>query len=234
MSVDDVDGFSSPYRPSASDAGTSPYKSTRRVRRSTNPSIPIKRAKIDGSEAVENQAEDVLMLQSSSQTGSKKLHRFYDLGLDDSQLESYPYYQNLKACNDLSNDDSDFEVVESQRGRNGYGYDLKSNLDSDPDLRDDSDYRQSTQYAQIKSEPEEIDNNIQVALDRVLAENRMLSAQNTELRAQNRILLDILQRTGDIFSDITHTSKRLDAPAKFRDTLNAYFLENGVEESQAN
>ncbi|KAJ3970143.1 hypothetical protein EV361DRAFT_869523 [Lentinula raphanica] len=230
MSVDDVDGFSSPYRPSASDAGTSPYKSTRRVRRSTNPSIPIKRAKIDGSEAVENQAEDVLMLQSSSQTGSKKLHRFYDLGLDDSQLESYPYYQNLKACNDLSNDDSDFEVVESQRGRNGYGYDLKSNLDSDPDLRDDS--RKTIGYAQVKSEPEALDN--QGALDRVLAENRMLSAQNTELRAQNRILLDILQRTGDIFSDITHTSKRLDAPAKFRDTLNAYFLENGVEESQAN
>ncbi|KAJ3827122.1 hypothetical protein F5880DRAFT_1609633 [Lentinula raphanica] len=140
----------------------------------------------------------------------------------------------MRAFNDLDDDHSDneLEIVESQRGRNGYGYDLKSNLDSDPDLRDDSDYRQSTQYAQIKSEPEEIDNNIQVALDRVLAENRSLSAQITDLRAQNRILLDIIQRTGNIFSDITHASKRLDAPAKFRDTLNAYFLDNSVEESQ--
>ncbi|KAJ3823256.1 hypothetical protein F5880DRAFT_1507111 [Lentinula raphanica] len=198
--VDEDDGFSSPYRPSASDAGTSPYKSTRRVRRSTNPSIPIKRAKIDGSEAVENQAEDVLMLQSSSQTGSKKLHRFYGL----------PYFQNLKAFNALDDDcgdSNDFEAFELQRGPNGYG------------------------YAQIKSEPKELDN--RVALDQVLAENRSLSAEITELRAQNRILLDIIQRTGDIFSDITHMSKRLDAPAKFRDTLNTYFLENGVEESQA-
>ncbi|KAJ3713601.1 hypothetical protein C8R42DRAFT_684435 [Lentinula raphanica] len=65
------------------------------------------------------------------------------------------------------------------------------------------------------------------------APNRFLSAQIVDLRAQNRILLDIIQRTGNIFSDITHASKRLDGPAKFRDTLNAYFLDNGVEENQS-
>ncbi|KAJ3767674.1 hypothetical protein FB446DRAFT_707628 [Lentinula raphanica] len=126
------------------------------------------------------------------------------------QFYGLPYFQNLKAFNALDDDcgdSNDFEAFESQRGPNGYG------------------------YAQIKSEPEELDN--RVALDQVLAENRSLSAEITELRAQNRILLDIIQRTGDIFSDITHMSKRLDAPAKFRDTLNTYFLENGVEESQA-
>ncbi|KAJ3756807.1 hypothetical protein EV360DRAFT_71676 [Lentinula raphanica] len=176
------------------------------------------------------------MLRSSSQTGSKRLHQLYDLGLDDSQLESYPYYQNMRAFNDLDDDHSDneLEIVESQRGRNGYGYDLQSdNLDSEvSDEIQVDDSRQLTGSSQIKSEPKKLPDNDQAALDRVLAENRSLSAQITDLRAQNRILLDIIQRTGNIFSDITHASKRLDAPAKFRDTLNAYFLDNSVEESQ--
>ncbi|KAJ3752194.1 hypothetical protein EV360DRAFT_88988 [Lentinula raphanica] len=226
-SAEDEDGYSSPYHPS-SDAGT-PNQSKHHIRRrSPKPSFSIKRPKMDGEE-VEDLDRDDLMLRSSSQTGSKKLRQFYDLGLDDSQLDSYPYYQNMKAFNNLNEDDSDheFEVIESQRGRNGYGYDMQSN-DSDSEMRDNS--HELTGSVQIKSEQ---DDNIQADLAQILAENRLLSAQITELRAQNRILLDIIQRTGDIFSDITHTSKRLDAPEKFRDALNAYFLENGVEESQA-
>ncbi|KAJ3722649.1 hypothetical protein C8R42DRAFT_641975 [Lentinula raphanica] len=129
--VDEDNGYSSPYHPS-SDAGT-PNQSMRHIRcRSTgNPSISSKRPKIDGE--VEDQTEDDLMLRSSSQTGSKKLQQFYGLGLDDSQLDSYPYYQNMKAFNAPDDDsgDNEFEVIELQRGPNGYGYDLKSNSDSD-------------------------------------------------------------------------------------------------------
>ncbi|KAJ3724333.1 hypothetical protein C8R42DRAFT_719039 [Lentinula raphanica] len=220
--VMDNDSSSSPYQLS-SDAGT-PNSNTCYIQcRSTKSSVSIKQQKIDG-EPVEEQDEDELMLWSSSQTGSKRLHQLYDLGLDDSQLKSYPYYQNMRAFNDLDDDHSDNElgIIESQRGRNGYGYDLQSDdLDTEVDGS-----------PQIKSEPKKLSYNDQAALDRVLAENRSLSAQITNLCAQNRILLDIIQWTGNIFLDITHASKRLDAPAGFRDTLNAYFLDNGVEESQ--
>ncbi|KAJ3769634.1 hypothetical protein FB446DRAFT_791231 [Lentinula raphanica] len=226
----DDDGSSSPYHPS-SDIANSPSQYMRHVRRkSTMPSDSIKRQKLDGEEGLEDQNEDDLMLRSSSQTGSKKIHQFYGLGLDDSQLESYPYYENMKTFNDPDNSDHDYKVEESQRGPNGYGYDMQSSDNSDPVLPDDSRLKKSPQIEE--SELNASDNNIQAALDRALAENRSLSAQITSLNAQNRILLDIIQRLGDIFSDITQPVRRFRAPARFRDSLNAYFLDNGVEESQ--
>ncbi|KAJ3820343.1 hypothetical protein F5880DRAFT_1671457 [Lentinula raphanica] len=147
------------------------------------------------------------------------------------QLESYPYYENMKTFNNLDRgSDHDYEVEELQRGPNGYGYDLQSSDNSDPVLPDDPRLKRSPQ---IESERlGASDNNLQAALDQALADNRSLSAQNTSLNAQNKVLLDIIERLGDIFSDITQPVRRFRAPARFRDSLNVYFLDNGVEDSQ--
>ncbi|KAF5382384.1 hypothetical protein D9757_009784 [Collybiopsis confluens] len=202
---------SSPYIPSSPLHSLEISRQVTRRRLSASASPPNKKHKVDDEEDEHNNSgassEDELHLRGFSQTGNRNLHKLYQLGLEESQVESYAYYKNIRAFQEYKN--------KEKLGKSSGSQTVKS--DSDDQASTDTPLNQSHSGSDTS-----LGHNTEIS---------RLLADNEALRDEVKTLTDIIQRTGDIFTGITQKGRngQLNRP-ELIDVLNQYYIAQVLEE----